>query len=152
MEYTTDPADGVNVVLAKKFEETLHEKSNCGIDKAQLEFCADLRNFCGTNEDPKLTAEIRSYQETEYNAELLIKRIVFKLGTIPNEASIKERRIEWLTVFISQMETKHASLSALIELYDGLDDDEVINLTVEQIRIEGGHKAALEELQSLTKQ
>lgn len=152
MEYTTDPTDEVNIVLINKFEETLNEKSNCDIDKAQLEFCADLRTFCGVDEDQKLTAEIRLYQETKDKAELILKRIIFKLGTIPNEVSLKERRIEWLMVFISQMETKHASLSELIELYDGLDDEEVINLTIEQIRIEGGHKAALEELQSLTKQ
>lgn len=149
MEYLTKPKVDTKKILLQKFEETLNLLWNHSIDLAQLEFCADVRTLVEDQEDQMLLNGIDFYLEAKQNAEVLLDRIKAKLEYTPDDTEIKVRRKNWLTTFISQLETKHATNAMFIDLNEGLNVDDVEKLVIEQIRIEGGLLVATSELNSI---
>lgn len=149
MDYTTDTSAAIEEFLSQKHEESLQNVSNQTIDSSQLEFCAQLRELGGMPEDPGLTEGIIQANKARESAFATVQMVEAKLSSPPEENTIKENRKRWLVAFISEIEKQHAAHGVLIELNQGMDQEQVDASTIAQLSIEGSHKAALEELESL---
>ncbi len=150
MEYTTDTTAAVEGFLAQKHEEALQNVANQSIDAAQLEFCAQLRELGGMPEDPALTEGVKQAGSAKESATIAAEMVEAKMDNPPVEETIKENRRKWLVEFISKIEQEHAAHGVLIELNQGLNQDQVEASTIAQLTIEGSHKAAIDELKSLS--
>ena len=149
MDYTTDTSEAVEQFLTQKHFEEVNKILNQDLSKSELEFCADLRVLSGAEEDPNITESIKVSEELKAEFETSLDNITKKMDSTPDPDFIKTNRINWLNEFIARIEKEHAAHGVLIELNAGSNEEQVTSSSIAQLSIEGAHKAALEELESL---
>lgn len=151
MEYTTDTSEAVQQFIESKQIDAKQNAANNNIEAKKFDFAQEVRIADSKPIDPDLVTWASEARVRSAEAVAVADSLLAKLDEAPDDNRYVEARVAWLRGYIKDIEAEHAQHGVVIAIAtDNGDADQVERSEISQIVIEGAHKAANEELKSLT--